>query len=464
MRFSISLAALLGAGVAQAQFLISELSFGYSGRISPAEKPGHIPNFIISGQPGMPEILSSKVILTPVAPGNARGAIWSENPLVHSNWIVDVDFRASGPDRAGGNLNIWLARDGKKLGTKSVYNAGRFDGLVLVIDSHGGQGGMLRGFLNDGSTDYSQHHSVDKLAFGHCQYSYRNLGRPSQIKMRQTSESFRVQIDGKTCFETSRVSLPAGNYVGITASTPDSPDSFEVFKAVVMSDTSSHDVKANANSNNNNNNDNSNSNSNSNNDKNNNDASSSNNNGGGTQFSYTRQQQKPSGNNQESFEEVADQDAETFQSSKAQFQDLHNRLQGTSHQLSSVYRSVSRHHQMDEQRHAEVQELFAAVNSKLALLDQLDLLNQLAAFQQRIIVLENEVRNMNLEVHQTLSANEKAMSGALRTHHMSLTQRVTDSVPGHGKLIAVIIGTQVVLVVAYVLYKRKRANSPKKYL
>ncbi|KAL6864305.1 concanavalin A-like lectin/glucanase domain-containing protein [Trichoderma novae-zelandiae] len=451
MRFSPSLAALLGATLAEAQFLISELSFGYAGRISPAENPGHIPNFVVSGQPGMPEILSSKVILTPVAPGNARGAIWSENPLIHSNWIVDVDFRASGPDRAGGNLNIWLARDGKNLGTKSVYNAGRFEGLVLVIDSHGGQGGMLRGFLNDGSTDYSQHHNVDKLAFGHCQYSYRNLGRPSQIKMRQTADSFRVQIDGKTCFETSRVSLPTGYHVGISASTPDSPDSFEIFKMVVMSDTSSHDVKAGTNNNNNNINDNSN-----------NDAGSKDN-VDGSKFSYTsRQQQQPGGNrnqrSDESWEDIADQDADVFQTSKAQFQDLHNRLQGTNHQLASVYRSVSRHHQMDEQRHAEVQELFASLHSKLALLDQL------AAFQQRIVALENEVRNMNSELHQKLAANERAVHGALRTHHMSLTQRVTESVPGHGRLIAVIVGTQVVLVAAYVLYKRRKANSPKKYL
>ncbi|RFU76857.1 hypothetical protein TARUN_5388 [Trichoderma arundinaceum] len=449
MRFSLSLAALLGAGLAEAQFLISELSFGYAGRISPADKPGHIPNYVVSGQPSMPEILSSKVILTPVAPGNARGAIWAEGPLIHSNFIVDVDFRASGPDRAGGNLNIWLARDGKDMGTRSVYNAGKFEGLVLVIDSHGGRGGMLRGFLNDGSTDYSQHHNVDKLAFGHCQYSYRNLGRPSQVKMRQTADSFRVQIDGKTCFETNRISLPTGYHVGISASTPDNPDSFEIFKMVVMSDTSSHDAQPNANSNNNNNNNN-----------NNND-----NDNGGNKFTYnSRQQQQPGNNNNnkkqrsDEWEDIADEDADVFQTSKTQFQDLHNRLQGTNHQLSSVYRSVSRHHQMDEQRHSEVKDLFSALQSKLELLDQL------AGFQQRIVALENEVRNMNNELHQKLNDNQRSVQGALRTHHMSLSQRVTESVPGHGKLIAVIIGTQVVLVAAYVVYKRRRANSPKKYL
>lgn len=32
MRFSVPLAALLGAGLTEAQYLISELSFGYAGR------------------------------------------------------------------------------------------------------------------------------------------------------------------------------------------------------------------------------------------------------------------------------------------------------------------------------------------------------------------------------------------------------------------------------------------------
>lgn len=421
-------------------------------RISSPEKPAYIPNFVVSGQPGMPEILSSKVILTPVAPGNSRGAIWSENLLATSNYVVDVDFRASGPDRAGGNLNIWLARDGKSLGTKSVYNAGRFDGLVLVIDSHGGQGGMLRGFLNDGMTDYSQYHNVDELAFGHCQFSYRNLGRPSQIKMRQTSNNFQVLIDGRTCFETDRVRLPLGYNVGVSASTPDNPDSFEIFKLVVMSESSSHDDGANANANGNNGggffgggDSNSNSGSNS---------------GKSTHMQTPKyiNDNSPGGDGTP-FEEAVDEDADTFQTSKAQFQDLHGRLQGTSHQLTSIFRSVSRLHQLDEQRHTEVKDQLNGLLSRFDSLDQ-----QLVTFQQRIVAVENDVRNMNNELHQKLSANERAMQGALQTHHQTLSRSVADNVPGHGKLIAVIVGTQVVLVVAYVLYKRRRANSPKKYL
>jgi lectin, mannose-binding 1 len=87
--------------------------------------------------------------------------------------------------------------------------------------------------LNDGSIAYNQHTNVDSLAFGHCDYSYRNLGRPSVIKIEQSSSIFQVTVDDKVCFQTPKVALPAGNVFGVTAATPDNPDSFELFKFLV---------------------------------------------------------------------------------------------------------------------------------------------------------------------------------------------------------------------------------------
>ena len=133
------------------------------------------------------------MILTPLAPGNTRGAVWAETPNEYARWVTDLDFRTNGPERGGGNLNVWLAKGGgQAVGQSSIYTVGQFEGLALVVDQHGGSGGMIRGFLNDGTTDFSTHHSVDSLAFGHCTYPYRNLGRPSQLKLRQTDAVFKV--------------------------------------------------------------------------------------------------------------------------------------------------------------------------------------------------------------------------------------------------------------------------------
>lgn len=50
-----------------------------------------------------------------------------------------MQFRATGPERGGGNLQLWYAKDGQaKIGTSSIYTVGPFDGFALVIDAHGG--------------------------------------------------------------------------------------------------------------------------------------------------------------------------------------------------------------------------------------------------------------------------------------------------------------------------------------
>ncbi|KPM39625.1 hypothetical protein AK830_g6917 [Neonectria ditissima] len=444
MRLDLTLPALLAASLAQAQYLISELSFGHAGRISPAENRGQIPNFAVQGAPSMPEVLSNRIILTPLAPGNQRGAVWSSQTLTKPQWIADVDFRANGPDRGGGNLNIWLVRGGPAaVGSSSIYTVGKFDGLALVIDKQGSAGGMIRGFLNDGSTDYSSRQRVEEMAFGHCAYNYRNLGRPSQVKLRQSASSFRVEIDGQLCFETTKFSIPSGYQFGITAATPDTPDSFEVFKLVVMSDN----TEASSNSNTGNNNGNSNS-----------------------RGQQTPNKNPPSGNTNTNANtnnnnnnpygdgELADEDPDVFVTSKAQFQDLHNRLQSTNHQLSALHRVASRHQQQDEKRHDELSQLIGQLRADLRKVDEI------TELQSRITDLDKEIQGLRRELTRKFQANERSVKAVLSDHHSSLSEAVLERTPGHRFLIFVFFGTQGLLIAAYLIYKRRRNSMPKKYL
>ncbi|KAJ5690645.1 hypothetical protein N7462_005037 [Penicillium macrosclerotiorum] len=195
-----------------------------------------VPGWNVRGEGHDPSFLSDKLILTPPYPGNTRGSAWAHEPITQQEWTAEFQFRASGPERAGGILQLWYTKDGEyRVGTSSIYTVGQFDGFALVIDTHGGRGGSVRGFLNDGTTNYKSHPSVDSLAFGHCDYSYRNLGRPSVVKLKHTNSLLEVTVDDKICFSTNKVALPAGNTFGITAATPENPDSFEVFKFVLES-------------------------------------------------------------------------------------------------------------------------------------------------------------------------------------------------------------------------------------
>ncbi|POS72709.1 legume-like lectin family protein [Diaporthe helianthi] len=437
-----ALAFLAGLSPVAAQYLVSELSFGYNNKISP-NNDGSIPGFTLHGNPTWPEILSNKIILTPPAPGNHRASIWADKALQHTQWVADVDFRANGPERAGGNLNIWLVRDGlQDVGLSSIYTVGKFEGLALVIDTYGGSSGMVRGFLNDGSKDF-QKISVDGQSFGHCNHAYRNLGRPSQIKFRQTSSSFKVDIDGVNCFESDKISIPAGYKLGITAASADNPDSFEIFKMVLMTENI--------------------------------DPGQDKQQGGSQQAAVEQegmfgnqgqqQQQQPmggktgSGRWDSSFEDdIPDANAEAITSSKAQFADLHTRLQSVNHHLATIFRTVAKQDSIGETRHGEISGQIAELKGLLSKLDRL------GELENKITSLESEVRRLKGDVTSRVSSSEHAIKGLVSDSHQTIRDTVKEHAsPGHGRLIGVIIGSQVVMVGGYVYYKKKK-STPKKYL
>lgn len=96
-------------------------------------------NFRLVGNPDKPQVLSNKVILTPPVLSNQRGAFWGEKELQDTEWTADIDFRVTGPERGSGNLQIWYAARGvEDIKTSSIYTAGKFDGLALVIDQYSG--------------------------------------------------------------------------------------------------------------------------------------------------------------------------------------------------------------------------------------------------------------------------------------------------------------------------------------
>jgi lectin, mannose-binding 1 len=347
-------------------------------------------------------------------------------------------------------LNIWLVQDGERtVESSSIYTAGKFEGLALVVDQYGGTG-MIRGFLNDGSSDFKSLNK-DGLAFGQCYQNYRNLGRPMQIKLRQTRDIFKVEVDGRTCFESNKVTIPAGYQLGLTAATSDNPDSFEVFKMTAMTE----DIKA---------------------------TSRAREQGYAARDQVMKDWQQSQADaktgqgqsaQQDPFSEVtsdgrfrdemADTDAELITSSKAQFTDLHARIQGISRHISTMYRSQHEGARAMEDRFGQI--MAQMQDMKGFLQTQLERLNKLEGIEQRATALEREVKDMRAELGRKIKDSEQSINRQLGGAHQNLAETVkTHAAPGHGRLIFIIVASQVLLVVGFVVYKRRKNAMPKKYL
>ncbi|KAJ5122331.1 hypothetical protein N7526_009268 [Penicillium atrosanguineum] len=418
MRAFSSLALLAVGAVAQ---VIESQSFGHGERISPTRHD--LPGWNIGGEGHAPSLLSDKLILTPLYPGNTRGSAWVQNPASQQEWSAEFQFRASGPERAGGILQLWYTKDGQaRVGTSSIYTVGQFDGLALVIDTHGGRGGSIRGFLNDGTTDYKSHRSVDSLAFGHCDYAYRNLGRPSVLKLKYTSSILEVTVDDKVCFSTAKVALPAGNTFGITAATPENPDSFEIFKFILESASgqSAPVYQNNA-------------------------------------PQQPIQNQAPPAN----LPPVSSSGKSSLDAGiAAQFVDLGGRLQLANKATNTILQDMRSQAAKSESRHAEMQQNLATKSDLAALDARLQRIETLLQSVQRDIQGRDYSGSFS-QLHDTLRSSHLSLTESLQGHLLSA---ITASTPRMGFFIFLVIAFQVLLAVSYIVYKKRRANMPKKFL
>lgn len=315
---------------AQGSHTVEQLTFGH--RRDYFADHGHgVPGYQVSNVNHQIQYLSDRLILTPPYPGNAKGALWSHAVTDTSDFTATLEFRASGQEVGSGNLQLWYTKD-TSVGVDSIYNVETFDGLALVIDQYGGTGGKIRGFLNDGTKNFRALSNPESLAFGQCDYKYRNLGVPSVLKlMSQEGGGMVVQIDGRNCFHTDSVRLPQGYHFGISASTGEqNPDTFEIYKMLVSGghehwnhehiEDSSHQ--------------------------------------------YLGQQQQPQGggqhqqNHYDAFagipEAIPDRTAAEFKSHEEQFADLHNRLQALSHQMANLFMEFKSLGENVDKKHAEV--------------------------------------------------------------------------------------------------------------
>ncbi|KAI4202959.1 MAG: hypothetical protein LQ350_002176 [Teloschistes chrysophthalmus] len=208
--------------------------------------------------------------------------------------------------------------------------------------------------------------------------------------------------------------MPSGYFFGISAASADTPDSFEVYKFVASTPT------------------------------------------GITRELPRRnppsQQPPPPASNAGAA--VNGQDSRSSSSDiqlAAQVTDLQNRLQSMSQQVDNVFREVQQLVSKFEARH---QELAHKITSN----------EQLSALDRRVQSFEDTLRS-----HE---GHFSSIQGALKDSHSTLNEGLTQHMthlistksPKTSSFIIALIVFQLLLAGSYVMYKRRRANGPKKYL
>ncbi|KAI8938650.1 hypothetical protein NX059_004520 [Plenodomus lindquistii] len=450
--------ATLAITTAHAQYLIDNLSFGAKSGAYISPNLQTIPHFVVQGSEDyVPQILSDRVILTPPYPGNKRGSIWAQNPLhLSGDWTAELHFRATGMERGGGNLQLWYVKESQARETPaSLYTAPKFDGLVLVIDQYEGHGGSVRGFLNDGAIDIKSHPDPDTLAFGKCDYAYRNRGELTPVKLHHAEGFLEVIVDGASCFKTDKVKLPEGYYFGISASSAENPDSFEVHKFLLSTTKSTtreepnkniryadsaqqHQAQQNL-------------------------ASQQ----GHEQQTHQSQQQKQQTPHHGSStpadipKMLDDMAAASIRSTQDQFADLHNRIQIMHNRLLDMIDLVETQEAKSQQRFNELMARVVPIDDRGAAT-----MRNVEKVERTTMQILRDLESKDFK--DLMSQVHRAIEGGNEGLRVSLPGQLGDVVKSHGPsmttFLFIAIAVQIMVTGAYIVYKKRRGGAPKKYL
>ncbi|KAL6711630.1 hypothetical protein ACN47E_004564 [Coniothyrium glycines] len=442
----------LALSTARAQYVIDNLSFGQKDGVYISPDLRAIPHFVVQGTDDfVPQILSDRVILTPPYPGGKRGSIWAQDPLHHAgDWTAELAFRATGMDRGGGNLQLWYVRESQAHETPaSLYTAPKFDGLVLVIDQYEGHGGSVRGFLNDGAIDIKAHPEPDTLAFGKCDYAYRNRGVLTTLKLHHANGIFEVIVDGATCFKTDKVKLPEGHYFGLSASSAENPDSFEVHKFVV-STTNSHTRE----------------------EPNKNryaqgDSHQAQQNLAMQQLHeqqthHQQQAQRGGSSNKDNIPQMLeDVLASNIRSQQDQFADLHNRIQIINNRVFEIYELVEKMVEDNDRRFHDLMTRVVPIEDRgAATIRNVEKVERTT--MQILRDLESkDFKDMMNQIHRALENNQEGLSRSLP---LAMGAVVSSHGPSMTTFLFIAIAVQIMITGAYIVYKKRRHGAPKKYL
>jgi mannose-binding lectin 1 len=349
---------------------------------------------------GKPKVLPDRVLLTDQGVPNQKNAMWADNKNDRSEWGVAFRFLATGMhDNTGsGNFNLWYVKDGSRtVQTSDVYNTPAFEGLVISVDSDNGRGGIVRGYVNDGTKDFRHNHHLETLAFGHCNFLYRNTHKIALISIKQTKDYLEVLTDGRTCFRSDVVKMPPGYYFGLTANAKDRPDVIEAISFFLLPDAGNallneqHPTDGHMND---------------------------------PYHPYGGEPPIHNPNFQQMFHAqqmhaMPDRDAHEFNGQQEQFVDLHMRMQGLSHQVDQFYNEMVKFAQAVE---AHQKELITVLSTHLMDKETTSMMHkQVEAIEHLVHDIKSNVHDQDFKfkmdnIHETVMAHHQTLLYELPEH------------------------------------------------
>ncbi|KAI7197063.1 hypothetical protein KC352_g20669, partial [Hortaea werneckii] len=171
-------------------------------------------------------------------------------------------------------------------------------------------------------------------------------------------------------------------------------------------------------------------------------------------------------------EALPDRSADEIRNQNEQFADLHNRLQGMTHQVANVFAEFDQLTKRLDDKHQQVMDSVRSLqpasggpsNFEKDLLQ--DLKRKIEGIEKVVQQVQRDVESRDYRQHMNdLQLAVDNVKGSITDHlPNTLGELISASAPKMGLFVAIIVAVQILLAAVYIIYKRRRNSMPKKYL
>ncbi|UJR25079.1 hypothetical protein I4U23_006439 [Adineta vaga] len=206
-------------------------------------KDGTVPFWTFGGS----AIASDEQVRVTPSIRSQKGWIWSKNPLVADNWLLDVKLRVTGRGRVGADgMAIWFTEKAGVEGTVFGSND-QWNGLGIFLDSFDNDAlsvslqnnPIIAVMINDGTKVYDHHNDGSSQIQGSCIRDFRNKPLPVRLRIEYVNQALSIYINNgisqddnafEFCTRVDRIQLPKSGYLGVTAATGGLADDHDVLE------------------------------------------------------------------------------------------------------------------------------------------------------------------------------------------------------------------------------------------
>ncbi|EMR11773.1 hypothetical protein PNEG_00200 [Pneumocystis murina B123] len=156
------------------------------------------------------------------------GSIWQKHRNIHEEWYAKISLSLTHIESENFGFALWYTSERGKTGI--VFGSkDRWDGLGIFLNIGLNKKPSIRGHLNDGSMEYSKFKNPLIQAFGACSIIYQNPNETLTFKLSYSRGIIQIELNDTICFKTTQINLPSDYYFGISTQSENGTESLEIY-------------------------------------------------------------------------------------------------------------------------------------------------------------------------------------------------------------------------------------------